>query len=496
VDTGGNNQSFNRENVSRPVFDRRSKFLSLVTLLQDLVVICVAFGAAYLLRTLLIHFQFFNERLPAIYPFTHYVPLLLAMLGLWAITGYFGTFYRDLELSNPVRTGANLLYQSMVVLVLAYAGLYLLKRTDISRTFVMVVGAVMFVALLAGRAISYSGVYWMRERLNRYYYCIVVGCGSRAREVASLIEESRGSGLRLVGFIDPESNGTTKQHVFGDYEVHPLSSVEHILQNRVIDEVIFAVTMQELARLEPVILHCANLGIKVRMQLEFLPAAYSKIYLEKFHDLELLSLSSTPESELLLFLKRVFDVALATFSLVALAPLMAGVAAAIRVTSPGPVLFEQTRCGLGGRRFTLYKFRSMINNAEQLKAELHQLNELNGPVFKLRDDPRITSVGRWLRRFSIDELPQLWNIVRGDMSFVGPRPAIPAEVDQYEPWQRRRLRMRPGLTCIWVLEGRNHLEFNRWIQLDLTYIDTWSLWLDAKIFLRTIPIVLSGRGAY
>ena len=478
------------------MFDRRSKFLSLVTLVQDLLVICIAFGAAYLLRTLLVHFEFFHERLPGIYPFTHYVPLLLGLLALWAITGYFGSFYRDLELSNPIRIGANLLYQSMVVLVLAYAGLYLLKRTDISRTFVMVVGIAMFASLLAGRAVSHSGVYWMRERMNRYHYCVVVGCGSRAREVASLIEESRGSGMRLVGFIDPDESGTPKDAVIGSYQVFPLSSVEHILENQVIDEVIFAVTMQELARLEPVILHCANVGMKVRVQLEFLPAAYSRIYLEKFRDLELLSLSSTPESELLLFFKRVFDLALAASSLVVLAPVMAFVAAAIRFSSPGPVLFKQTRCGLGGRRFTLYKFRSMINNAEQLRAELHQLNELNGPVFKLRDDPRITSVGRWLRRFSIDELPQLWNIVRGDMSFVGPRPAIPAEVEQYEPWQRHRVRMRPGLTCIWVLEGRNHLEFNRWIQLDLAYIDTWSLWLDAKIFFRTIPIVLSGRGAY
>ncbi len=478
------------------MFDRRSKFLSLLTLLQDLAVICFAFGAAYLLRTLLVHFEFFHARLPGIYPFTHYVPLLLGLLALWAVTGYFGSFYRDLELSNPIRIGANLLYQSLVVLVLAYAGLYLLKRTDISRTFVMVVGAVMFASLLAGRAISHSGVYWMRERLNRYHYCVVVGCGSRAREVAGLIEESRGSGMRLVGFIDPDESGTPQDTAIGDYQVFPLASVEHILENQVIDEVIFAVTMQELARLEPVILHCANVGMKVRVQLEFLPAAYSRVYLEKFHDLELLSLSSTPESELLLFFKRVFDVALAAVSLVVLAPVMGFVAAAIRFSSPGPVLFKQTRCGLGGRRFTLYKFRSMINNAEQLKAELHQLNELNGPVFKLRDDPRITAVGRWLRRFSIDELPQLWNIVRGDMSFVGPRPAIPAEVEQYEPWQRRRLRMRPGLTCIWVLEGRNHLEFNRWIQLDLAYIDTWSLWLDAKIFFRTIPIVLSGRGAY
>jgi exopolysaccharide biosynthesis polyprenyl glycosylphosphotransferase len=478
------------------VFDRRSKLLSTVTLLQDLLVLCVAFGAAYLLRSLLVRFEFFNSRLPGIYPFSHYVPLLVGLLALWAITGYFGSFYRDLELSNPVRVGAKLLYQLLVVLMLAYAGLYLFRRGDISRTFVMVVGAVSFALLLGGRAISHSGVYWMRERLNRYHYYLIVGCGSRAREVAGLIEESRSAGLRLIGFIDPEFGDGSRPERIGQYAVYALGALESVLQKHVVDEVVFAVTMQELARLEPVLLHCANLGIKVRVQLEFLPAAYSRVYLEKFRDVELLSLSSAPESDLLLFFKRVFDVVFAAASLVLLSPLMLTIAAAIRITSPGPVLFRQTRCGLGGRRFTLHKFRSMINNAEQLKAELHQLNELDGPVFKISQDPRITPVGRWLRRFSIDELPQLWNVLRGDMSFVGPRPAIPEEVEQYEPWQRRRLRMRPGLTCIWVLEGRNQLDFNSWIQLDLAYIDTWSLWLDAKIVFRTIPIVISGRGAY
>ena len=302
-------------------------------------------------------------------------------------------------------------------------------------------------------------------------------------------------GLRLIGFVspDPENDHPAK---LGSYPVFPLDSLSNILHERVVDEVIFAVNMQELARLEPVIRHCADVGMKTRVELEFLPAAYSRIYLEKFREVLLLSLSSAPDSELRLFFKRIFDMVLSGVSLVVLSPLLASIAAMIRITSPGPVLFEQTRCGLGGRRFTLYKFRSMINNAEQLRAELHQLNELDGPVFKISDDPRITPVGRWLRRFSLDELPQLWNILRGEMSFVGPRPAVPEEVEQYQDWQRRRLRMRPGLTCTWVLEGRNHLDFNRWMQLDLTYIDNWSLWLDVKIFLRTIPIVLSGRGAY
>ena len=476
------------------MFDRRSKLLSTVTLLHDLGVTCVAFVVAYLLRTYLVQFGFFSQH-PAIYPFTHYLPLMTAFLVAWAIVGYFSSFYRDLELSNPIQLVLNIVSQLAIVLVVIYAGLYLFRRVDISRSYVLFVGGVDFLLLLVGRSLSYWGVSLMRERLRRYHYLLIIGCGPRAREMATLIEEGRGMGLRLLGFVDPAAGGAADAKLSG-YDVFPLSSIGGVLQRHVIDEVVFALNLQELARLEPVMQHCADLGIRTRVQLEFLPPAYSRIYLENFRDVQLLSLSSAPDSELRLFFKRVFDVALSFASLVVLSPLLAAIAAMIRITSPGPVLFQQTRCGLGGRRFTLYKFRSMINNAEQLRAELHQLNELDGPVFKISEDPRITLVGRWLRRFSMDELPQLWNVFRGDMSFVGPRPAVPEEVDQYEDWQRRRLRMRPGLTCTWVLEGRSHVDFNRWMQLDLKYIDNWSLWLDAKIFLRTIPIVLSGRGAY
>ncbi len=478
------------------MFDRRSKLLGTVTLLHDLGITCVAFGVAYLLRSPLGHLGLFSRYLqPAIYPFSHYVPLLIAFLIVWAVVGYFSSFYRDLELGNPIQLIFNIVSQLGIVLVVIYAGLYLFRRVDISRSYVLLIGAVDFVLLLMGRAVSYTGVSWMRDRLGRYHYFLIVGCSPRAREMAGLIQDSRGMGLRLIGFVAPDT-GNDHPAKLGSYAVFPLDSLSNILHERVVDEVIFAVNMQELARLEPVIRHCADVGMKTRVQLEFLPPAYSRIYLEKFREVLLLSLSSAPDSELRLFFKRVFDIALSGASLIVLSPLLACIAAMIRITSPGPVLFEQTRCGLGGRRFTLYKFRSMINNAEQMRAELHQLNELDGPVFKMSDDPRITRVGRWLRRFSLDELPQMWNILRGDMSFVGPRPAVPEEVELYEDWQRRRLRMRPGLTCTWVLEGRNHVDFKRWMQLDLTYIDNWSLWLDVKIFLRTIPIVLSGRGAY
>jgi lipopolysaccharide/colanic/teichoic acid biosynthesis glycosyltransferase len=174
---------------------------------------------------------------------------------------------------------------------------------------------------------------------------------------------------------------------------------------------------------------------------------------------------------------------------------MAVTALLIRATSPGPVIFSQIRCGLNGRRFVFYKFRSMCRNAEELKAAVAHLNQKE-LAFKIPNDPRLTPVGRWLRKFSVDEWPQLWNVLKGDMSLVGPRPAIPEEVEQYKRWQRRRLRMRPGLTCLWALAGRDRLDFDTWMKLDMQYIDNWSLALDCKILLKTIPKVLSGKGAH
>jgi lipopolysaccharide/colanic/teichoic acid biosynthesis glycosyltransferase len=173
---------------------------------------------------------------------------------------------------------------------------------------------------------------------------------------------------------------------------------------------------------------------------------------------------------------------------------MAAIGLLIRLTSPGPAIFRQVRCGLNGRLFLFYKFRSMVENAEAMKKDLEHLN-VRETVFKIPDDPRLTGIGRFLRKFSIDEWPQLWNVLRGDMSLVGPRPAVPGEVEQYKRWQRRRLRMRPGLTCLWAISGRDNVDFETWMKMDMQYIDNWSLALDWKILLRTIPRVLSGRGA-
>jgi exopolysaccharide biosynthesis polyprenyl glycosylphosphotransferase len=194
-------------------------------------------------------------------------------------------------------------------------------------------------------------------------------------------------------------------------------------------------------------------------------------------------------------IKRLFDVAASGLAIVALAPLLLAVAALVKLTSQGPVLFRQQRSGLQGRPFEMLKFRSMRVDAEKLRALLEAKNDLKGPVFKMKNDPRVTPIGRFIRKYSIDELPQLFNVLAGEMSIVGPRPPLPSEVVKYESWQRRRLSVRPGLTCIWQVSGRNQISFEEWMRLDMQYIDRWSLANDLSLILKTFPVVLAGRGA-
>ena len=307
-------------------------------------------------------------------------------------------------------------------------------------------------------------------------------------------------GMRLSGFVVLGLGSQTPARMDQpglrrEYPVYSLAQLPELLREHVIDEVIFAVGREGLEKLEETFLLCEEEGVKTRVLLTFFPHLISKVYLERLRDMPLLTFSTTPENEFLLLLKRVTDLVMASLLLVVLSPLCLLLVALIKLTSSGPIFYRQTRCGLGGRKFKVHKFRSMRTGADFLRDELAALNEMDGPVFKIRDDPRCTAVGRFMRKFSLDELPQLINILKGDMSFVGPRPPLPEEVEKYEGWQRRRLRMPPGLTCLWALEGRNNLNFKRWMELDLEYIDNWSVALDWKILLKTIPVVLLGRGA-
>jgi len=478
------------------MFARRSQLLGLTCALVDLALTALAFILAYWVRAIVLPRLLPWAKLPEMFPLGDYGPLFFGMLLVWPVAGYFLGVYREVELRDPRQQALDVVKLVAVGVLALYAGLYVFRAEYISRVYVLTIGLVDAAVLVAGRWLLSTAGAWLRDRFERYHYFLIVGTGKGAGELAQLIEESEPLGFRLVGFVDTGEHGSQlPSGLRRSYPVLDLEQVPDILHRHVVDEVLFAVGKEELEQLEPLMLRCEEEGVKTRVQLEFLPRTIARVYLENLRHVPLLTFTSTPENELHLAAKRAADVLLAATLLVVLSPVLLVVAVLVKLTSPGTVLYRQTRCGLGGRRFLLYKFRSMAADADARRAEVEQLNELDGPAFKMADDPRCTPLGRWLRRFSLDELPQLWNVLRGDMSFVGPRPPLPEEVERYATWQRRRLRMRPGLTCLWALEGRSQLSFDRWMRLDLAYIDNWSLWLDLKIFLRTIPVVLFGRGA-
>jgi exopolysaccharide biosynthesis polyprenyl glycosylphosphotransferase len=265
-----------------------------------------------------------------------------------------------------------------------------------------------------------------------------------------------------------------------------------------LDEVVLVSHDRPLESLSELFEACEEMGIRTRLAVQFFRNSIAKPRLDQFEHTNLVTWSPAPDSSLPLLIKHVFDRVAAALFLVIFSPLMLAVAIAVKLSSQNwndPIFFGQTRSGLNGRPFTMWKFRTMVVNADQLVDALKDQNEMGGPVFKIKQDPRVTPLGRWLRRLSLDELPQLYNVVIGDMSLVGPRPPLPKEVALYDRWQRRRLSMKPGITCLWQVSGRNNLPFETWMKLDLEYIDNWSLWLDFKILLRTVYAVTTGHGA-
>jgi exopolysaccharide biosynthesis polyprenyl glycosylphosphotransferase len=351
--------------------------------------------------------------------------------------------------------------------------------------------AVALALLAAGRAALRVAARFVRRRGYNTRRFAVVGSGDLAEEVVEEIALHPEWGYELAGYILEDATPAP-----GDVPVlGRLRELGTVLENEVLDEVLFAVRGYQLERIAPAVQLCEEQGVAVRICLGSFADGRARLAVSDLGRQPTLSLTRTPSDEIALAVKRAFDVLLSASILLLLAPVLAAVAVGIRLDSAGPVFFRQRRVGLNGREFTLFKFRSMRLGAEAELAGLRALNEMDGPVFKIRRDPRITRIGGFLRRTSIDELPQFLNVLRGEMSVVGPRPPIPSEVRQYKRWQRRRLSVKPGITCTWQISGRNDIDFEHWMELDLQYIDGWSLWRDIRICLRTIPAVLLTRGA-
>jgi exopolysaccharide biosynthesis polyprenyl glycosylphosphotransferase len=405
--------------------------------------------------------------------------LIAVCVITWVALGAFQRVYDYLDSATARHLLPGTFRQAMIGTIVVILVQYLL-RLDLSRSFLFLFFFYNLVLLLAARLLMPRFIGAFQRGFGTPYHLVLVGSEGKTTSLEGRLRQGSPFRLEVVASLTEEEC---------------LSALPKLIAERVVDEVIFDVDSSRLASLEEVFLACDEEGVRTRVAIDFFPHVNSDITLDRVGGAPLLTFSAAPLDDLRLVLKRFFDIVFSALVLIILSPLLLLVALLIKVTSPGPIIFEQARCGLNGRRFILYKFRSMVQNAQELRRQVEHLNERE-IAFKIARDPRMTPVGRWLRKFSLDEFPQFFNVLRGDMSIVGPRPPLPDEVDQYERWQRRRLRMRPGLTCLWAVAGRDHIDFNAWMRMDISYIENWSLQLDWSIILKTIPQVLAGRGAH
>jgi len=369
--------------------------------------------------------------------------------------------------------------------------IFLVQAKEYSRSIFFLFSGITFFGMILTR---WAAIRYLRGAVaggRGVRYALIVGCGPEAQTLARALTADGRLGMKVLGHL----GSCTKPMLDTAPVLGKIEDLEHILDQHVVDEVILALPLSEMGKAGDLIRPCEERGVTVHLLANIISGHISNALVNVVAGLPLISLRSTPHHARDIVLKRAMDLLISAFALAILSLPMAVVALFIWLDTGAPILFKQKRKGLNGRTFTLYKFRSMLVGQTLGPEELRQLNEMSGPVFKSRNDPRVTRVGKVIRHYSLDELPQLWNVFRGDMSLVGPRPPLAEEVAQYTGWQRRRLSIKPGITCLWQVSGRSQIDFDRWMELDLHYINHWSLMLDLEILLRTVPAVLTAKGA-
>ena len=426
---------------------------------------------------------------PVLYPLWTYLWML--PIG-WAVAGVFALYHPDLRpvyrLSGLSRHLLVSLEQQLLIAFCIGFGSYLF-RLDVSRSLVLLF---LLFALLLQIITRIIVITLNQQARNGFKRVVVVGAFPQALEIGRELGSFADRGFMVAGYL----TDSPPPHPPGAELLGRPEELPQVLDQNVVDQVIFVGSgRQDLARFERLLLICDERGILTRLALNFFPRLISRTSLDHIAGQPFLAFSPVPEQALPLLIKRAMDIVGALVGIVICLPVWLILPILIRLGSRGPAIYRQVRCGMNGRRFVLYKFRSMVDGAEDVLWEIRHLNEMQRPVFKMRNDPRVTPLGRFIRRTSLDELPQFFNVLRGDMSLVGPRAALPEEVREYTPWQRRRLSVKPGITCLWQVSGRNEIDFDDWMRLDLKYIDNWSLWLDIRILFQTIPTVLLCRGA-
>jgi exopolysaccharide biosynthesis polyprenyl glycosylphosphotransferase len=470
-----------------------------VLLATDTLVVTGAFLLAYLIRS-----SWGESSLAGVLPLglsesiasmKQHAPVLLLVLPLWQGMLIGTRVFRPSRTAKLFDTAWTVVASVFMATGILGALAFAFRFTFISRGVLLLFVLLSALFLAVEKCTFVIAFRRVRRRNRNLVFVLVVGTGARAREFITDLESHPEWGMRVVGLVDKEPDRVGGS-VGGHEVIGQLTDIPRILVDNVIDLVAFVVPRAWIGDIGESVRHCELQGVDVQVALDLFPHDIGTVHITNLGRFPFLALRATTVRPWQAALKRTMDLALSGAALLVLSPLLFFVAVAIKLDSGGPVLYLQKRHGLHGREFRIWKFRTMVPNADKLLEELRGQNEMSGAAFKMAGDPRVTRVGRALRRLSLDELPQLVNVLKGDMSLVGPRPLLATEKDRYEEWQRRRMSMRPGLTCLWQINGRNEVDFEHWMQLDLNYIDNWSIATDIKIIAKTIPAVLQGRGAY
>ncbi|MCI5161047.1 MAG: sugar transferase [Candidatus Electrothrix sp. AX5] len=475
-----------------------STLLTRIHMILDIFWVLLAFVAAYHFKR---SFVFFVGHGLSTEP-NYYLVLLIAVVVAsfsFSTTGCYRPYRTQTLLniySRVIRAVIAILFGTIILL-------YLLHEHNVSRMLLVLFIIFLTFFLFLSKGIIYYILRYYRSQSYNTRNLLIIGAGQRAKRITDAIQNHKGSGYRIIGCLTTNNGDKQEGEKYFSGKIRILGSVNTlpiILTEDIVDEIIFAADIEKIEYIENFIRFAEHLGVNVHIvpdfQLEKImyQPEIASISIQDFFGHPTLSLSTTSQRKNALIIKDIIDYSFAGIGIIFLSPVFLVIILFIKATSDGPAFFIQQRCGLYGRTFPLIKFRTMVKDAEKLKDNLQQNNEADGPVFKITHDPRITPLGKFLRRTSLDELPQLLNVLMGHMSLVGPRPPLPEEVKKYEPWQRRRLSMKPGLTCTWQVNGRNNISFERWMRLDLEYIDQWSLMLDSKILLKTVREVISFHG--
>jgi exopolysaccharide biosynthesis polyprenyl glycosylphosphotransferase len=463
----------------------------------DIGIAALSFLLAYYIKK-----NILPEKLSGLAIGPNYYVLLLLIIIAWHLSfKWMGMYisYRE----KPFRQFfIAILKSNFLGMTLVSIALYFLHIQDISRWLILIFLGLNISLLTLAKFITFKVLERIRTDGLNIRNILVVGSKARAKELIEAVEKYRATGYKILGCFDVDETQLGKP-VFNDHRVIGLAKdLEKYLRQNIVDELIFAMPLKKLKKGNRALMLAESLGINIRIipdwelhHLMYRPGI-SKIRIDDFLGIYTLSLQSTPHNEGAILIKHFFDFMAALILIIVLLPLFMGISLAIKIFSKGDVLYQQERLGMNGRRFLVYKFRTMVSDADERLKELARMNEADGPVFKIKDDPRIIPhVGTFLRKYSLDELPQLFNVLKSQMSLVGPRPPIPKEVTEYSVWQRRRLSMKPGMTCWWqIAPNRNELSFDEWMKLDLKYIDNWSLLNDMIIIIATAKTVLTGTG--